>query len=275
MMKNLLEKTKDLFSKYKQLDPESKVNYFYIAVFAAIIVMALILKLTGNLNVTKLKDRNEEQSSKTTIEEPIEDTDLDYEDVISSLGDNYEEDITISLDNDQSVLNIKQVGLGQLINYTNKKQNNMYVEYIGNYYKINNDSAEKLDGEPFEGIDITFINPTNIIKLINNKTYQKDNSYMIETSAWLELYNNINNKKREKLVTGEIEINMLSYKEGTLELSLDLTNLYKNLDYDYKKVTYNIKFYNIGTTTLPEDLELPDFEEIKLPNIKLPWLKTE
>ena len=71
---------------------------------------------------------------------------------------------------------------------------------------------------------------------------------MIETSAWINLYNIINNKQLEKIVTGEIEVNVISCEEN-IKVILDLTNLYKNLNYDYKKVIYDITFYDINLET--------------------------
>ena len=162
-------------------------------------------------------------------------------------------------------VNIKKLKFGELLIYNNPKNskaNGAYV-FMGNtFYKINGESYEKIEGEVFQGIDITFVNKTDLLKLLDSKTYSKDNSYMVETSVWIKLYNEINNKNISKLVTGEIEATIASYNEDELNLLLDLTNLYKNLDYDYEKVIYEIKFYNIDKAEIPDDIKIPDTDII-------------
>ena len=73
---------------------------------------------------------------------------------------------------------------------------------------------------------------------------------MIETNNWIKLYNEVTNKNIEKKITGEIEITILSNENNELSLLLNLTNLYKNTNYDYIKVIYHIEFYNINNVDL-------------------------
>lgn len=210
--------------KFKDLDIETKTTYFYGIILVFIIIVAFIVKFTTH-NSKEKKACNE-----SVVQEEI----IDYKKVLNSISDNYELDIVINKYYFNEYVNIKKQGINEIINVNKFDSNSIYSQ----------------DDMINENIDMVFINPLNILKLLNVQTYSSKNKYIIETNNWLNLYNEINNTKIEKNVTGEISIEFLSKENNEYIIEMDLTNLYKNLNYDYQKVIYNMKFYNINKTIL-------------------------
>ena len=86
---------------------------------------------------------------------------------------------------------------------------------------------------------------------ISKNEKERDNCININSNSnYNEVYNQINGTQIQKTVSGEVSVEILSSENNELLLSLDLTNLYKNLDYDYEQVIYKIKFYNINGISL-------------------------
>ncbi len=206
--------------KFKNLDSETKTTYFYGIIFVFIIIVALIVKF-----VPSKSNDNKTYNENITQEEII-----DYNKVLNDISNNYESDIIINKYYFNEYINVKKQGLNEIINIKKYDSNNTYNQ----------------DDIINENIDITFIKPQNILRLINAKTYSNKNKYMIETNNWLNLYNEINNAQLEKTVSGEILIEFISDKDNEYKIEMDLTNLYKNLNYDYQSVIYDMKFYNIN-----------------------------
>jgi hypothetical protein len=237
------DKIKDFSSKYKGLNQETKSAYFYGVLFLFLLVFGVILKFTGKLDRPK-------NTNTPTNNDTKEVNKLDCDSIFNKTINNYKEYIVIQYDNKKSFVDIENFNNELYINYVNLNDqtlNGKYFKSNDTLYVLNNNKYEEIDTE-IKDIDLTFISPKNILELINANTYKKDNKYMIETSAWINLYNIINNKQLEKIVTGEIEVNVISCKEN-IKVILDLTNLYKNLNYDYKKVIYDITFYDINLET--------------------------
>lgn len=237
------DKIKDFASKYKELNQETKSAYFYGVLFLFLLVFGVVLKFTGKLDRPK-------NTNTPTNNDTKEVNKLDCDSIFNKTINNYKEYIVIQYDNKKSFVDIENFNNELYINYVNLNDqtlNGKYFKSNDTLYVLNNNKYEEIDTE-IKDIDLTFISPKNILELINANTYKKDNKYMIETSAWINLYNIINNKQLEKIVTGEIEVNVISCEEN-IKVILDLTNLYKNLNYDYKKVIYDITFYDINLET--------------------------
>ncbi len=246
---------KGLFSKYRSFDNEKKSTYFYGIAFAILLVAGLILKITSSIN-NKNKEENPEQEKTVDV--------INYENYLSKINGNYEEDIKIDDYSKKEYINIKRNNNSELITFVNpvdQDLNIVYAKQKSNVYKIENGKYTLLKEDIFKDKDITFIKPENLLKLLKNKTYQKDNKYMIETSEWLKLYNEINETSFEKKVTGELEIEVVSLENNELNLSMDFTNLYKNLGYDYSKVVYTLKIYNVGNIDFSKEFPTSDNEE--------------
>ncbi len=210
--------------RFKNLDSETKSTYFYGIIFLFLIVVALVVKFIPN-------KEKEEKSVKenTTIEETF-----NYKSLLNNISDNYELDIIINKYYFNEYINIKKQGLNEIIDIKKYDSNNTYNQ----------------DDTINEDIDMTFITPQSILRLLNINTYNDGNKYMIESSNYLKLYNELNNTNLEKIVSGEISIEFLSHENNEYVIKMDLTNLYKNLNYDYESVTYNLKFYNINKINL-------------------------
>ena len=237
------DKIKDFVSKYKGLNKETKGTYFYGTIFLLLLVLGIVLKFTGKLDRPK-------NTNTPTNNDTKEVNKLDCDSIFNKTINNYKEYIVIQYDNKKSFVDIENFNNELYINYVNLNDQTLNGKYFKSndiLYILNNNKYEEIDTE-IKDIDLTFISPKNILELINANTYKKDNKYMIVTSAWINLYNIINNKQLEKLITGEIEADMISCGES-IKVMLDLTNLYKNLNYDYKKVIYDITFYDINLET--------------------------
>ena len=228
------KKKKGLFSKIKgamTYDPATdntgvnKSTYFYGILFIFLIVAALAIKLSPS-DSKKVKSTPKEVDNKVVT--------IDYEKDLNAVSDNYELDIVVNKYYFNEYVNIKKQGLNEIINIKKHDSNNTY----------NQDDVIK------EDIDITFTLPQNILKLLSVKSYSDENKYMIETSKWLSVYNELNGTEFTKIISGEISIEFLSDSDNELILQMDLTNLYKNLNYEYDTVTYKLKYYNIGKVNI-------------------------
>ena len=225
-MKN---KLLNLISKYKNSNQEKKTTYFYGIIFIFIFIFALILKFTGNLTTKEINKNN------NVNEEKLETNITNYDDIFNNISNNYEENIQVDI-YDSNFLTKEYINV-------KKDQDKKLITYVD----LNKSTIEN---KVPDNIDATFITPENIKKLMLSNTYKKDNKYMIETNNWIKLYNEVTNKNIEKKITGEIEITILSTENNELSLLLNLTNLYKNTNYDYIKVIYHIEFYNINNVDL-------------------------
>lgn len=231
-----------IFKKFRSLDQETRNICFYGGLFVLIILAALIMKLTPSKVVVNYSNKNQETNTK-----------ISYQDVLKSITDNYEEDVVVNKYYFNEYLNIKVKLQKEKINI--KTSNNNETYYIdGNYlYKLNKENKyETYNEKIFKDIDTTFIKPDNILKLIDKKTYEKEDVYTIETTSWIDLYNKINNTNLSKIVTGEISLEFISYKNDELILKMNLTNLYKNLNYEYEDVVYLIKLKNINKVEIED-----------------------
>ena len=240
------DKIKSFVSKYKSLNQESKTLYFYGAIFVILLVFGLVLKLTGKLEHKKPETSNNDQ------EDVVETNSTDYEEIFNKISNNYEEDVVVywydSISYPNTDLNNSKKPLTGLYKkeFINVKKDE--DKEIITYMDLINSKVE----EELNDIDIIFIKPENILELMSSNSYKKDNKYMIETDNWIKLYNKLTNKNVERLVTGEIKITVLSYENDELKLSLDLTNLYKNLNHICTKVIYDINIYNINNIDLSD-----------------------
>lgn len=229
-----------IFKKFRSLDQETRNIYFYGILFIFIISVALIMKLTPNEKVVDCSNKKEE----TVV--------INYQNILKNITNNYEEDITINKYYFNEYVNIKHQLEKEKINIKTINNNETYYIKENSLYKFIDNKYEIYNDKIFKETDTSFINPENILKLIDKKTYEKDNTYMIETSSWINLYNEINNTNLSKKITGEILLDFISYKNNELLLKIDLTNLYKNLDYEYENVIYLIKFKNINKVEIEE-----------------------
>lgn len=210
--------------KFRNLNSETKTSYFYGIIFLLVIIVALIVKFVPSKVVEK-KNSNEN----IILEELI-----DYEKILNDISNNYELDVIVNKYYVNEYINVKKQGLNEIINIKKFNSNNTYNQ----------------DDIINEDVDMTFINPLNILKLLNVKTYSDKNKYMVETNRWLKLYNELNGTNIEKSISGEITIEFLSKENDEYKIEMNLTNLYKNLNYDYENVIYNMKFYNINKVNL-------------------------
>ena len=208
----------------KKMSDDTKLSFFYGIIFVIILVAALIFRLTSRIGENN-KDGQNNEKEKTVI--------VDYETQLNNVS-NYEEDIIINKYYFNEYINIKRQEDNELISI---KTHDLNVTYHPD---------EKVSEEVLRYSDMTFVKPENILKLLNVKSYNQSNKYMVETSNWVPLYNELNNTNLEKIISGEISIEFVSCSSDACILTMDLTNLYKNLNYDYESVIYNIKIYNIN-----------------------------
>lgn len=228
------EKDKGVFSKFKNFinktnEENNNLGYFYGIIFVFLIIFALIIKFTSNNNNNNTNNDVNLSNQNNKIESVI-----NYKEVLSDISDNYELDISVNKYYFNEYVNVKVEGTNKLINVKKFDSNNTYSQ------------NDKID----EDIDLTFVYPQNILKLLDYQTYSSENKYMFETNKWIELYNEINNTNIEKIISGEIVVEFLSNENNEFIIQMDLTNLYKNLNYNYNNVIYNMKFYNINKIDL-------------------------
>ncbi len=228
------EKNKGVFSKFKNFinktnEENNNLGYFYGIIFVFLIIFALIIKFTSNNNNNNTNNNVNLSNQNNKIESVI-----NYKEVLSDISDNYELDISVNKYYFNEYVNVKVEGTNKLINVKKFDSNNTYSQ------------NDKID----EDIDLTFVYPQNILKLLDYQTYSSENKYMFETNKWIELYNEINNTNIEKIISGEIVVEFLSNENNEFIIQMDLTNLYKNLNYNYNNVIYNMKFYNINKIDL-------------------------
>ena len=240
------DKIKNFVSQYKKVDGDKRSGYFYGIIFVFIFLLAVILKFTGNLSHPTSEASNNTKDKETTNTQILE-----YETIFKEIGNNYEEDVIIYLYDTLAYADFNDALSGRPLTALSKKYFINIKKDKENEEKSYMDLKNaKVDDNISDNVDTIFVDPENILELLKANTFKKNNKYMVETNSWIKLYNELTEKNIEKKVTGEIEIEMLSYDKNGLKLSLNLTNLYKNTSYDYAKVIYDINIYNIGETIL-------------------------
>ena len=221
-------KLENLFAKIRSSNSETKSTYAYLIMLIIIIIAGVSIKL-GSRSENKVNDRVQTQEQVSTI---------DYSSELSNFSNNYETGIVINKYYINEYIDVKKSGDNKLLTI---KTQNLSGEYNSNDTKLKEILKDK---------DLTFTTPENIAKLLDNKTHSEENKYMIEANKCIEVYNQINNTQIQKTISGEVSVEILSSENDELLLSVDLTNLYKNLDYDYDQVIYKIKFYNKNGVSL-------------------------
>lgn len=249
-------------NEYNQnLDPEKskKENTFYVIAFVVIMAAALILKFTEN------KEENKNDNNTNTPEEVSTNENKEFLSDIEK--NNFDADLTIIADSDLLNLLIRRESLTkELISKTYRGENLVYYVNGDKVYKnLNGAFTIDTNSNIYNNYDTTFLNMSNIQDLIDNHTYEVDlkeenyniKRYKIEASRVIDIYNKYNDTKVKRRVSGEVILDINYTEDELLGLKLDLTNLYENLEYDYRKVVYTYEFDNFGKIDIKSFMEVP------------------
>lgn len=233
------------FNKNKEEENTSKEvgksTYFYSIVFLIVLGFALFSNFFGSTNTKK---------QETT---PVEIVD---QNLFESLKDNnFEIKFLIIKDMEIKKYIIERESINtEIVTQIYKDTTEKYIIKENKVYK----DEKIIETSIFDKTESFFMNIENIKNLINNKTYEIDlkeenydiKRYKIEMSTLLASYNKISKEDIKKLVSGEIIIDV-NYKNKDIEsIKMDLTALYKNLEFDYENVIYYIEFSNKGKIKL-------------------------
>lgn len=251
----------NLENEYNQpVDPSKvkKENTFYVIAFVVIMIVALIMKFTDKAEEPKTDNNNASEEVSTN-------ENVDYLKDIEK--NNFDADITIIADADLLNLLIRRESINkELISKTYRGENLVY--YINGdktYKNINGTFSLDTNSNIYNDYDTTFLNISNLQSLIDDHTYEINlkeeeysiKRYKIEASRVIDIYNEYNDTKIKKRVSGEVILDVNYKDEELLGLRLDLTNLYENLDYEYRKVIYTFEFDNFGKIDIKSFINVP------------------
>ncbi len=262
-MKNIFKSKKENEKSdvNKPIDPEKsgKEMVFYGVIFCIILIVAVIMKFADTPKESTNANNNDKSGSNEKILE---------KNLLEELSENnYDADLTIIADTDLLNLLIrKESETKELISKTYRGENNIYYINASKIYKaVNNQFILEEKSNIYNNYDTTFINIENIHELINQHTYELDlkeeeydiKRYKIEAKKVIEIYNEYNNADIIKRVSGEVILDIYYDKDNLKGLKLDLTNLYENLNFDYRKVIYTYEFDNFNKIDIDGFIEIP------------------
>lgn len=248
------------FSKIQDTERSKRENTFYFIFFIIILIAAVILKFTDNNDKEKTNTTDNSTNQEVSTNEDKEYLkDLDK--------NNYDVEINIIADTDLLNLLIRKESFSkELISKTYRDETAIYYINSNKTYKsVSSDFI--LDNNPniYNEYDTTFFNVLNLKELINKHTYEVSlkeeeyniQRYKIEISRVIDTYNEYNKTSLKKRVSGEVILDINYTNEKLIGLKLDLTSLYENLDYDYRKVIYTYEFDNFNEIDIDSFMKLP------------------
>ena len=210
------------------MNEEQKNNLIKIAIYLGILVIIIILIRFGNF------DNN---SSKTKQPNGLTNN---IEDKIKEINDlYYTMNIHLITDDDAITLQyqkINNIEIGQ------KKYHKTITEYTkvdNNYYKLDGDTFIKLNNFIDFEYDKTFLNITNIKKLLDLgdkiiTNYEEDKMKLTKTISLtdvIKIYNEYNNSQIVIYEDGTITLNIIYNNDNELDfIKLDMTDLYNNIN---------------------------------------------
>lgn len=240
----------------KNIERENRTTYFYAIIFLIILLFALISKSVSkgeDKPVTPSNDEINNVEEKSSLLDVLKENNFDMKLLV--FANNNITEYLIRRESENKELIYKS--------YNDK--GNVYYKNDGTLYELSNGKATITNVNIFDDVTKTFLDINNINKLIANKTYELDlteeeydiKRYKIEVSRVITIFNEYNRKDIKKSVSGESILDINYSKNELKAIKLDLTSLYKNLNYDDEKVIYYYEFSNYNEIDISSILNLP------------------
>lgn len=238
-----------------ELEKQNKIKLIlYVAFFVILIV---VVRLSNN-------------NTNTNKNDPQMNNDRTEDQVILLLDElkenNYEVNINLIIDSDMVNIVRRMQDADTEIFYIKYRGNeNVYFRNKDNYYILEGEEITKTnDYEKLFNYDETFLNPTNLVKLLEknsssfiNMTEEKYNirRYKISLQNILTMYNEINSSNEFTSLTKEDSID-IRYTDKLKGIFINLTNFNNYItNSDNTVITYELTFDDIGSVSLTDLIE--------------------